>query len=152
MHTRDELIWIFRSSRYIYNTLSCLEAVSLQKKLLIKTDIKIENVIFFVIFFQVQHHCSKNYLHWYFCWTMLEFLSLKQCKDYIANFTSSQSGSVQKERDFNFFLEFKDMNHNQISFNKSQNYNSMVFYPLTTHELTEKRRCHQINEFISRLH
>lgn len=116
MHTRDELIWIFRSSRYIYNTLSCLEAVSLQNKLLIKTDIKIENVIFFVIFFQVQHHCSKNYLHWYFCWTMLEFLSLKQCKDYIANFTSSQSGSVQKERDFNFFLEFKDMNHNQIYF------------------------------------
>lgn len=47
---------------------------------------------------------------------MLEFLSLKQCKDYIANFTSSQSGSVQKERDFNFFLEFKDMNHNQIYF------------------------------------
>lgn len=116
MHTRDELIWIFRSSRYIYNTLSCLEAVSLQNKLLIKTDIKIENVIFFVIFFQVQHHCSKNYLHWYFRWTMLEFLSLKQCKDYIANFTSSQSGSAQKERDFNFFLEFKDMNHNQIYF------------------------------------
>lgn len=116
MQTRDELIWIFRSSRHIYNTLSCLEAVSLQNKLLIKTDIKIENVIFFVIFFQVQYHCSKNYLHWYFCWTMLEFLSLKQCKDYIANFTSSQSGSVQKERDFNFFLEFKDMNHNQIYF------------------------------------
>lgn len=37
---------LFRSSRYIYNTLSCLEAVSLQNKLLIKTDIKIETSLF----------------------------------------------------------------------------------------------------------
>lgn len=141
MLTRDELIWIFRSSRYIYNTLSCLEAVSLQNKLLIKTDIRIETSLFEKLSSLI---LLLNNVR------ILKFKTI--CKVYIANFTSSQSGSVQKERDFNFFLEFKDMNHNQIYFNKSQNYNSMVFYPLTTHELTEKRRCHQINEFISKLH
>lgn len=108
MHTRDELIWNVRSSRYIYNTLSCLEAVSLQNKLLIKTDIKIENVIFFVIFFQVQHHCSKNYLHWYFCWTILEFLSLKQYVKIISQISLPVNPDPYKKNETSiFFLNLK---------------------------------------------